>query len=145
MLLRVVVHARAVQVADVIAAPRRRVVDVAVGPPEIAEGLRPVLPPPQLERVIDRVPRLVAEVHQHFLARVLEQVIVHQLPQLRIREVPGDVDADGAVRRPEIVVAEVVARHEGDPLALELADHLFHALRERPFRAKVQIADPRCQ
>jgi hypothetical protein len=65
VLLGVVVHTGAVEIADVVAAPRVRVVHVAVGPAEVAERLRPVLAPPQLERVVERVARLMAQVHEH--------------------------------------------------------------------------------
>ena len=143
VLLRVVVHARAVQIADVVAAPGVRVVDVAVGAAEVAERLGPVAPAPQLKGVVDGVPRLVAEVHEHLFARVLEEVIVHQPPEPWAGQVPGDVDAHRAVGGPEVVIAQVVRRDEGDPLVVQLADHLLDALGERSLRTQLEIADAR--
>jgi hypothetical protein len=118
-----------------------RVVNVPVLAPKIAEGLGPVTPAPQLVGIVDGVPGLVAQVHQHLFARVHEQMIVHQPPQDRVGQVPRNVHADGAVGGPEIILAQVVRGHEGDPFRAQLADHLLHALGQRSFGAQLQIAD----
>ena len=142
MFLRVVVHAGSVKIADVVPAPGIGVVDVAVGPSKISEGLCPIFSLPELERVVDGVARLVAQIHQHFFAGVLEEVVVHELPQKRIGEVPRYVHAGRAVRGPEVIVAEVVRRDEGDALGPQLAGHFCQTFEKDILDLQREIADP---
>ena len=141
MFLGVVVHAGAVQVPHVVAAPGVRVVHVAVGPPKVTEGRGPVAPPPQLVGVVEGVAGLVAQVHQHLGPRVSEQVIVDQPPQDAVGQVPGDVHADRAIAGPEVVVTQIKFREEGDAAGLELFPELLDALAQHAGRLEVQIAD----
>ena len=88
---------------------------------------------------------LVTQIHHHLVARILEEVIVHQLPEQGVGQVPGYVHAGGAVGGPEIVVAQVVARDESDAFGAELTGDLGQAVEERVLDFEGQVADPALQ
>ncbi len=83
------------------------------------------------------MPRLVAQIHQDFVARVFEQVVVDHLPEDRVGQVPGDVDADGAVSGPEVIVAQVVLRGEGYPFRAQLCADLGQTFGQHILRLEL--------
>ena len=87
------------------------------------------------------MPGFVAQVHDHFLARILEEVIVDQLPKQSVGQVPGHVDAVGTVGGPEVVVAEVVSRNEADFARAQLAGDLGQAVEEHVLDLQSEVAD----
>jgi hypothetical protein len=107
-----------------------RLVAVDVGPIERSEQVEPLLRLVELVRVVERVPRFVAEVRQD-LALVLEivQGALERL-QLGIGEIERDADDRLAVRAGPLV-AQVAGGAEGlqalgRQLAVELLDVLLH-------------------
>ena len=87
------------------------------------------------------MPGFVAQIHQDFFARVLKQMVVDHLPEDRVGEVPGNVDADGAISGPEVVVTQVVLRNEGYSLCAQFRTDLRQTLGQHILRLKLKIAD----
>ena len=133
-----------VEMEDEALAVRPRRVELRIRHTGRAEHLAPLASQAQAERVVDRVPRLVPEdAHAPFVfaAFHLEHLRVLELFEARMRQIEGNGDGRGAVRR-EPLVRQIEVQRKGEPAGLELLAQQGDPAGQRAFDPHRQVGQP---